>query len=203
MIANVQGTFPHYLQCTLTQRLFCCCEFAGSPTAVVPEVAPALDIPAMLCAQPARSHWCKQEAVERDLGLEHRGISTYICDQRRLPEGNKRLKEISTKLTAAGVYRFLGSRFPTRVWWLAFTGKGGTEPIFAEWGEDNSFGREEDGSGEVPDAAPRNAIVSGDKGGKCFRCRWRRGRHWGRDDRRRQWCFHWRRTGWKWPTVFF
>ena len=115
-----RSTFPHYLHCTLTQRLFCCCEYAGSPTAVVQEVAPAMDIPAMLCTQPARSHYRKQEDVERDLGLAHRGISTSFSDQRRLPEGNKRLKEISTKLTAARVYRFLGgSRFPTGVWWLA------------------------------------------------------------------------------------
>ena len=83
----------------------------------------------MLCAQPSRSHWCKQEDVECDLGLEHRGNRTYFWDQRRLPEGNKRLKKTSTKLTAVGVYRFLGIRFSTRVWWLAFTGEGGTEPI--------------------------------------------------------------------------
>ena len=151
----------------LTKRFFCCCEYAGSPTADVPEVAPAMDIPAMLCAQPARSHWCKQEDVERDLGLEHQGISTFFGVQRRLPEGKKRLKEISTKLTAGGVYRFLGRKFPTRVWWLAFTGKGGTEPIFAERGEDNSFRREEDGPREVPVAAPRSAVLSGDKGGSA------------------------------------
>lgn len=121
----------------------------------------------MLCAQPARSHWCKQEDVERDLGLEHRGISTFFGDQRRLPEWKKRMKEISTKLTAGGVYRFLGSKRSTRVWWLAFAGKGGTEPIFAERGEDNAFVREEDGPGGVPVAAPRSAVFSGDKRGSA------------------------------------
>ena len=50
------------------------------------------------------------------------------------------------------------------MWLLAFTGKGGAESIFAERGEDNSFGREGDGSGEAPVAAPRTAVVSGDKG---------------------------------------
>ena len=79
-----RSTFPHYWQCTLTQRLFCCCEYAVSPTAVVPEVAPAMDIPAMSCAQPARGHWCKKEDVERNLELERQGINTYFCDQRRL-----------------------------------------------------------------------------------------------------------------------
>lgn len=124
-----------------------------------------MDIPAMLCAKPARSNWCKQEEVERDLGLERQGISNFFAALRIGPDGKTKYKEVYSQLTAAGVYRFLGSKFPTRVWWLAFTGKGGTEPIFAERGDDNSFIREGDGAGEVPGAEPRTAVIAGGKGG--------------------------------------
>ena len=40
----------------------------------------AMDMPAMLSAQPRGSHWCKQKDVERELGLEGQAISTYVMN---------------------------------------------------------------------------------------------------------------------------
>ena len=64
---------------TLKQRLLYFCENAGSPTAPALGGAPAMDPPAMLCAQPARSRRCKQKDAERDLGFEQQGICRRFC----------------------------------------------------------------------------------------------------------------------------
>lgn len=61
---------------------------------------------------------------------------------------------VLAQLLAAGVYRVLGSSFPTKEWWLAFTGTGGTTPRFVERGEYNSFIRQEDCPGEEVVAEP-------------------------------------------------
>jgi len=52
--------------------------YAGAHTAPVPVKASAMDLFAMLCAQPRPSHWRKQEEVERDLGLEEQAVTEYF-----------------------------------------------------------------------------------------------------------------------------
>ena len=120
--------------------------YTGSHTAPVPGDAPVMDVAAMLSAQPRTSHWRKQEEVERELGLEDQAVSTYLRNLCGGTHTNRRYLKTVKELAAAGVYRVLGSKRPRRVWWLAFTGKGGVEPRFNAREEVHAFTAEEDTS---------------------------------------------------------
>ena len=96
--------------------------------------ASALDLSAMLCAQPARSRRYKQKDAECDLGLEQQAISSFFEVLGRGSGGLKIRQQVGTQLVAAGVYRVFGSKYPAREWWLAYTGEGGKQPNFARAG---------------------------------------------------------------------
>ena len=121
----------------------------------------------MLCVQPRRSYWSQQKDVERELGFEEQDISSYFKVLGRGAHGKKKTKKVATQLAAAGVYRVLGKKHPTNVWWIAFTGKGGAEPRFHTREEDNSFIIDKDGAGEEIVAEPGTAGTAGNKGGSA------------------------------------
>ena len=52
-------------------------QYAGSHTSPIPGDAPVVDLAAELIAQPRSSHWCKQNDVQRELGLADLAVSTY------------------------------------------------------------------------------------------------------------------------------
>ena len=131
--------------------------YAGSQTAVVPSDAPAMDVAAMLSAQPRRSHRRKQEEVERGAGLEEQTVSTYLRNLCGGTHKNQRYFKTVKELAAAGIYRVLGGKRPRRVWWLAFTGKGGAEPRFNAREEVHAFTAEEDSAVAELMAAPETA----------------------------------------------
>ncbi|CAN0358338.1 unnamed protein product, partial [Laminaria digitata] len=76
-------------------------------------------------------------------------------------------KKVAVQLAAAGVYRVLGSKHPTNVWWLAFTGKGGAEPRFHTRELNKSFILEKDGAGEEFVAEPWTPGTAGNKRGSA------------------------------------
>ena len=121
----------------------------------------------MLIAQPRRSHLGKQKDVERELGLADLAHSTYFSSLTRGRHSEKRYKNASTELAAAGVYRVLGSETPRRVWWLAFSGKWGSLPRFNARECFHSFTAEEDGAGKKTIAVPLTAGKGGDEGGRA------------------------------------
>ena len=141
--------------------------YAGSHTAVVPSDAPAMDVAAMLSAQPRRSHWRKQEEVERGGGLEEQAVSTHLRNLCGGTHKNQRYLKTAKELAAAGIYRVLGGKRPRRVWWLAYTGKGGAEPRFNAREEVRAFTAEEDSA--VPElmAAPETAGTAGENAGSA------------------------------------
>lgn len=108
---------------------------AGSTTTAGPQVVPGPDIKLLLCTQPKHSYWRKQEEVEMDLGLEKNAISVFFMGLGG--GGARRRRKVLDQLETAGVFRWLGTNSPRRVWWLAFRGKDATPPRFEDRGEDN------------------------------------------------------------------
>lgn len=97
---------------------------------------------AILCVQPRRSRECKQEVFKCELGLKQREVISFF---QVVGRGSRKMKiTVLAQLLTAGVDRVLGSSFPTKGWWLAFIGTGGTTSKFVERGEYNSFTRQED-----------------------------------------------------------
>ena len=119
----------------------------------------------MLSAQPRTSHWRKQEEVERELGLEVQSISTYLQSLCGGTPKNVNYFKTVKELATAGVYRVLGRNTPRRVWWLAFTGKGGAEPRFDAREEVHAFTAEEDGAAPHLIVAPEAAGTTRENAG--------------------------------------
>ena len=98
------------------------------------------------------------------MGLEKGALSYFFQSLGRGLYGKKTWAEATKSLKISGVFRQLGSKRPTRVWWLAFTGEGGTEPRFSERGDDHSFIVEEDGAADEIGMEAGTCGGEGDKG---------------------------------------
>lgn len=79
--------------------------------------------------------------------------------------GKKKHDKAVADLAAAGVYRIARKITPSKVWWLASTGKGSAKLRFNRWEEDHSFTVEEDGAGQETTAEREIGAMAGDNGG--------------------------------------
>ena len=70
-----------------------------------------------------------------DLGLEKNAISVFFMGLGG--GGSQRRRKVLDQLKTAGVFRWLGTNSPRRVWWSVFRGKDATRPRFEDRGEDN------------------------------------------------------------------
>ena len=129
--------------------------------AVVLSDAPAMDVAAMLSAQPRRSHLREQEEIERGVGLEEQTVSTYLRNLCGGTHKNQRYLKTVKELAAAGIYLVLGGKRPRRVWWLASTDNGGAEPRFNAREEAYAFTAEEDSAEPNPWPRPRLLVRQG------------------------------------------
>ena len=157
MIACTERTTA-FLYCLLYARL------PAAPPAGVPAAQDTSAMADLLCTQPRRSCWCKQEDFESDMGLEAKALNFFYDTLCRGSHGKKKWARVAKNLKRACVFRHQGSTKPTRVWWLAFTGEGGEEPRFSERGEDNSFIVDEDGAVEEVGSEAGTCVAEGGKG---------------------------------------